>query len=454
MKENEDIKHTILFVDDEEAILRSLKRLFRRSGYEILTVVGGEAALEFLKKYEGPLSMIVSDQRMPGLGGAEFLAEARKIFPDAIRFLLTGYADMDAVIDSINKGQIHRYLTKPWNDDDLILQVRQGLEHYNLASENKRLFSITQAQNRKLFEFAQNLERKVKERTLEIAEAQKKSEHLNTELELTLYNTVRAFAALNDLYMPFLKGHGKRVGGIARKIGEKFGFPESEINQLEMASLLHDIGKSGYNEKMQKALELHKMNDEEGGLYKKHPDEGYGVIAFINRFEGVGLMVKHHHELYNGKGFPDMLSGDDIPIGARIIAVADIYDRICMIEGENSYLENYLATLDITPDHMSEQEQIHNAALDYIRRESFTKYDPDVVKAFLRVVEEMGASAYEVRKVAIVDLEPGMVTERALYLRNGRFLIPHKTTLTGSIISKLKKIHSNNEMDDYIYIFS
>ena len=135
-------KHTILLVDDEASIIKSLNRLFHKDGYHILTASSGQEGLELLKKVEKPVSLFISDQRMPGMTGAQFLKKAKKIFPEAIRFLLTGRSDMDAIVDAVNKGEIHRYLTKPWNDDDLTLQVRQCLEQYDLRVENKCLLTL------------------------------------------------------------------------------------------------------------------------------------------------------------------------------------------------------------------------------------------------------------------------------------------------------------------------
>ena len=128
-------KHTIIVVDDEKHITNALHRLFRKVGYQIFTATSGQEGLELLKKLEKPVSLIISDQRMPGMNGAQFLERAKKISPDAIRFLLTGYSDMNAIVEAINKGEIHRYLTKPWNDDHLMLQVRQSLEAYELKKE-------------------------------------------------------------------------------------------------------------------------------------------------------------------------------------------------------------------------------------------------------------------------------------------------------------------------------
>ena len=143
-------KHTILFVDDEVSITKALQRLFRKEGYHILTASSGQEGLELLKKVEEPVSLIVSDQRMPHMTGLQFLEKAKGVFPDAIRFLLTGYSDMNAIVDAVNKGEIHRYLTKPWNDDDLLIQVRQSLEQFELAMENRRLRVLTYKQNKGL----------------------------------------------------------------------------------------------------------------------------------------------------------------------------------------------------------------------------------------------------------------------------------------------------------------
>ncbi|MBR9980541.1 MAG: response regulator, partial [Desulfatitalea sp.] len=134
-----DKSYTLLVVDDEVSITRALQRLFRKEGYHILTAQSGDEGLTLLQAESRNVALIISDQRMPGMSGDQFLEKARKIVPDAMRFLLTGYADMEAVIKAVNNGGIHRYLTKPWNDDALLLHVRQCLEHFELLNENRRL---------------------------------------------------------------------------------------------------------------------------------------------------------------------------------------------------------------------------------------------------------------------------------------------------------------------------
>ena len=168
--------YTILIVDDEEAILKSLKRVFRKEQYEVIPARSGREGLERLRQGGKEFSLIISDQRMPEMTGAEFLEKAKGVFPNAARMLLTGYSDMGAIIDAVNKGGIHRYLTKPWNDEDLLFQVRQALKEYDLVVENQRLLDLTKKQNQELNGLNLRLELRVVERTKEIIRAKQEWE--------------------------------------------------------------------------------------------------------------------------------------------------------------------------------------------------------------------------------------------------------------------------------------
>ncbi len=128
---------TLLLVDDEENILRSLMRLLRRDGYKILTADGGQAGLDVLARNE--VGVIVSDERMPGMSGVEFLSRVKALYPETVRIVLSGYTDLKSVTDAINEGAIYKFLTKPWDDDLLRANLKAAFKHYELARENERL---------------------------------------------------------------------------------------------------------------------------------------------------------------------------------------------------------------------------------------------------------------------------------------------------------------------------
>jgi len=156
-------QHALLIVDDDENILRALRRVFNRDGYRVLTATSGPEALELLKK--DPVSLIISDQRMPGMIGAEFLAQAKVLCPHAIRVMLTGHSDVEAATQAINEGEIFRYLTKPWDEIQLRVTVREALGRYDLEKQNRRLTLELQQKNTQLEDLNARLEDKVRERT-------------------------------------------------------------------------------------------------------------------------------------------------------------------------------------------------------------------------------------------------------------------------------------------------
>src|SRR4030042_5326384 len=162
----------VLFVDDEENIRRSIKRLFMEESYEILTANSGEEALKLLKDHQN-IGLIVSDQRMPGMQGVDLLKQATDLSPDTLRIMLTGYTDINAAIEAINKGGAYQYITKPWKDDELIQIVRDGVYRYSLIRENKRLTELVKRQNEELRQWNDQLQSRVQEQPIEIRETQK-----------------------------------------------------------------------------------------------------------------------------------------------------------------------------------------------------------------------------------------------------------------------------------------
>ncbi|RLB82307.1 MAG: response regulator [Deltaproteobacteria bacterium] len=183
-----DYKHTVLCVDDEENILSSLKRLLRKEGYRLLTATSGTAGLKLLEENE--VHLVISDQRMPEMSGTEFLSVVKERYPDTIRVVLTGYTDVDAITESINKGHIYKFLLKPWNDQNLKLEIKQALKQYDLIQANEELHQKVLHQNKELKRMNENLEALVQERTKEL-------EIQNQALELSR-------AVLEDLPIPII----------------------------------------------------------------------------------------------------------------------------------------------------------------------------------------------------------------------------------------------------------
>jgi response regulator RpfG family c-di-GMP phosphodiesterase len=444
-------KHRILFVDDEVSILKSLKRLFRKEKYEIFLAEGGRKALELIAEVGKPFSLIMSDQRMPGMNGAEFLTKAKGLFPRARRILLTGYSDLDAIISAVNDGEIHRYLTKPWNDDDLILAVRQEIEQYDLIIENLRLQALNKKQNKQLARLNDNLEAKVAKRSQEVLTKNKQLSVLNEKLEANLLNTVRAFGSIIEISNPTMAGHGRRVSEMAVAICRAMELSKEEIEVVEIAALLHDIGVIG-----QPGMHYNyagKNTEDNQQQYETHPASGQAMVQFIDHLDQVGLLIRSHHENYDGSGFPDGLSEEEIPIGSQAIAVADLYDRIVHLKSykEKSYQEVMMQS-DISIDHLKERDILCKAAELELKKNSFIKFDPDIVKVFLKILQKKGNTVDKEQGLSLRELKKGMVLSRSLYCRSGRFLLPHQTTLSVRFLEKLQHLHHNDPVREPVYV--
>jgi response regulator RpfG family c-di-GMP phosphodiesterase len=441
-------RHRVLIVDDEESITHALHRLFRNADYEISTALSGKDALAILHGSDRPFSLIISDQRMPEMTGVEFLAEAKKIFPDAIRVLLTGYADVDAIIDAINRGGVHRYISKPWNDQDMLFQVEQSLERYELVEENRRLLELTNKQNLELSELNKDLESKVKEKASEIIRKNDTLTRLNLELEANLYSTVKAFSSFAERQDPVLAGHERRVGHIASEIAKALKYPENEVIHVEIAGLLHDIGKIGFSHRLMDYKE-DEWSAADKEAYRKHPRNGQDIVQFIKKLDHVGIMVRTHHERYDGLGFPDKLKDEEIPLGARIVAVADAYDKIVNLKID---LDKAITKMKEENTKLEGEPLLRQAAVLHLRQESLLKYDPDVTKVLLTIIREKKLIPEGYKIVTLNELEQGMILTKPLYSSSGRFLLPPQTAMTVGYIQKLKMLSVNDPVTEDIFV--
>jgi response regulator RpfG family c-di-GMP phosphodiesterase len=339
----EQLTPVVLFVDDESNILKALQRLTMDEEFETEIASSGDEGLQVLASLEN-VALIVSDQRMPGMNGAEFLQQSQQLAPDAIRMLLTGYSDISAAADAINKGGASRYLNKPWNDDDLLQIVRTAVETWQLSQENKRLQSIIQTQNDELKEWNSNLKERVLQQTTAI---RKKADDLNEaviQLKQNYNGMISAFSNLVELRGQRNQQHARNVAELASGAAREYGLMPEEVETIRIAALLHDIGEIGIPEKVLEKSQDY-MTPDELHLYSQHPVRGQMAIDGIVDLRPAGVLIRHHHENFNGTGFPDKLAGEQIPIGARILAYADQLDRARTSGGDTA--EQALARVEL-----------------------------------------------------------------------------------------------------------
>jgi len=354
--------HTVLFVDDEVNILKAIQRLLRHEPMTVLTASRAAEALEILDRCE--CQVVVSDQRMPEMSGVDLLSAVRERHSDIVRMMLTGYTEMTIAVDAINKGEIYRLITKPWNDDELKATLRQAFDHYDLKREIKRLNSVTREQNFKLQDMNKNLEAKVRERTKQLAEK-------HQELRTAYIQTIRALAEAIDAKDAYTRGHSERVAVYASKIARQVDLPRDMIERVYFAGLLHDVGKIGIPDAI--ITKPARLDEAEYLEIQKHPEIGAKILEPVEFLRNIVPCVRHHHEWFDGsdRGYPDRLRADAIPLPSRIILVAD------------------------TIEAMTSDRPYRNALpLDTVVREldkfKGTQFDPDMVDAVLLLLDREG----------------------------------------------------------------
>jgi response regulator RpfG family c-di-GMP phosphodiesterase len=433
----------ILFVDDEKNILNSLERLFFDEDFEILIASSGEEALTILKTYPD-IGVIVSDQRMPGLCGVDFLEKAKEIAPNALRILLTGYADINISIDVINKGEAYRYITKPWNDDELIAIIRESVQKYSLLKKNQILSEKVKRQNDELKHLNSMLDYLVDEQISDIKKKDGKLQKINKKLRDTYKNTILSLLNILELYDKSVVEHSRNVGKISVGIAEDMGLSSNDIESIAIASLFHDIGKIGMPEILNK-MKVDDMNTEQLNLYIKHPIRGQTVIDFVEDMINVGLLTRHHHESFDGMGFPDRLKGQQIPLGSRIIAIADFFDRtIKEFNNDNA--------VELTINCISEElnKKFDPSILPFLRSSVKKLYNNCLPNNYLPNNYLLHSDAE--RSIYIRDLEVGMILSRDIESKTGLKMISKGIELNEESIEILKEYCQHNTLRDMVHI--
>ncbi|MDP1634993.1 MAG: HD domain-containing phosphohydrolase, partial [Gallionellaceae bacterium] len=356
----------------------------------------------------------------PEMNGAQFLEQVRQRWPSTMRVLLTGYADVSSTIDAINRGEIFRYISKPWDDNQLTLTIRDALESSRLRNENARLLALTKAQNEELSQLNAGLEQKVTERTAEIEQVNSFLNLANDRLKQNFLVSIKMFSGLMELRGGTVVGHSRRVADLARKLAVRLELPAKEQQDIFVAALLHDIGKIGFPDTLL-GRPVSKMNGEEMGTYRRHPVAGEMALMPLAELKEVARIIRAHHERYDGQGYPDGLQGEAIPLGARILCVANDYDGL------------QIGTL--TEKRMSPEEA--RAMLVQTRGK---RYDPRVLDAFIAM---MGGPVQEItgeKPVLAADLRPGMVLARDFFGRDGVLLLAADYVLDALLVRQIQDV--------------
>ncbi|WP_126445289.1 HD domain-containing phosphohydrolase [Sulfuricystis multivorans] len=410
----------ILCVDDEPSILAALKRVFRPHGYTVLTAGSGQEALELLAKE--PVDLVISDMRMPQMDGAQLLEQVFQRWPETKRILLTGYADANATIAAINLGHIWRYVAKPWNDAELVSAVEQALAHSRLERENAALVALTKRQNEELRRLNAGLEEKVAARTAELQQMLGMVETAHAELKKGFMTTVKVLSSLFELRGGKLAGHSRRVAETARQLVQVLALDEAAAQDVLLAALLHDIGKIGLPDHLLDRPFITLLAEERAQVMT-HPQRGELVLKAVEQLKNAAVLVRHHHECFDGSGYPDHLVGLAIPLGARILAVANDFDAL------------QLGTLVSRPLKPAE-------ARSYIFENRGKRYDPQVVDAFMAKVADQIPEEVQELPMRPGTLRPGMVLTRDLMHPDGYLLLAKGQAVDAQVIQQLLKIES------------
>ena len=327
--EQEKSKYKIIAVDDEMGIIDSLKVYLRE--YSITGVTNPQEAIERVKNEHFDLMLL--DYIMTPFHGDHVVEEIRKFNKDLYILLLTGHKDLAPPLETIRKLDIQGYCEKSDKFDQLLLLIESGLKSVEQMNMIKKI-------------------------NVELAD----SKELLEKSYLESIEVLRKTVEVKDVYT---RGHSDRVSEYSLLIGEKLNLPPDQMKTLKIGALFHDIGKIGIPDAI--LLKTNKLTDDEYSEIKNHPAIGAHILSNASIFADIIPIVKHHHERYDGKGYPSRLVGEDIPYLARIVSVADTFDAM-------TSHRSYRQALDF------------GYTMNEIERCKGTQFDPAIADIFLEIL--------------------------------------------------------------------
>jgi len=367
------------------------------------------------------VDLVFSDMRMPGMSGAQLLEQIRVRWPKTTRVLLTGYADIGSTIAAINSGEVYRYITKPWDDGEVLATAHQIFERHALEDEKARLEELLRAKNQALMELNETLEEKVAARTSELLQ-------LSQKIKKNYLTSIKVFSNLMEWRGGQLSGHSRRVADLARRTARAMNMAEADQQDAFIAGLMHDIGQIALPDTLL-AKPVPKLSDEETAQYRRHAVLGEQALMALDDMQTVSNIIRSHHERHDGLGYPDGLVGEMIPMGACILAVADTYD-------------------DLQIGHLSSTPLSAADARSMIARGRGTQFHPEVVDVFLQMLLKAAPVAdAPPRMLRTAQLRPGMILARDLLSSEGAVLLAADHVLTAELIKRLRLREGRDDVE-------
>lgn len=402
---NKETERPILIVDDEEIVLVALRDTLLREGYKVVASPHAVHALSILKQQQ--FSVVITDQQMPLVTGLEFLDQVKQIQPDATRILITAVLNLSTVIDAINKGEIFRFIVKPWIREELLATVKNAVQRNELLASNHRLHEETCTMNAKLTELNHALEEQMEK----VAEQNRQLAVLAAAQEENLRQSVELCVQTMQTFYPTLGSQARRVYELCAAMAKTLELSPEERQTLEISAWIHDIGLVGVPRQLIKKWEESpgELTEAERALIEHHPILGAELARFAHHLKDVAPTIRAHHERLDGSGYPDKLAGENIPRLARLLAVAVAY---------------------------AESDLAGQAAADMISQGSGSAFDAEAVRVFLRSLPKAAVPGKQ-REVLLTELRPGMVLAQGIYTATGILLMPDGQELTATYIDKL-----------------
>ena len=397
---------TILIVDDEPVVLAALQQTLERERFHVVACSSPTKALAILQ--ERDFAVIISDQKMPEMLGLDFLIESRRFRPHASRILITAVLSLPTIVDAINKGEIFRFVAKPWLREELIATVRNAVHRHELVTHNSILQAETQSLNAQLTEANAALAKQVDD----LEQQRQRLDAANRELAASYEHSLELCRRILTTYDPILGGQAKTLVELASHMATSDLLDEEQRHALRTAAWLCDMGLIGVPREMLRAFRSkpEDLSERERSMLHNHPVYSQTLAALVDDSGGVGEVIRAHHERFDGRGYPDGLAGDAIPWPARCLAVAV------------GYVESGLPK---------------SAAIDLILSQSGAAYDPEAVRLFLKVTN-LAQLPRQVREITLHELEPGMILANGIYSPHGLLLIGEGQELSPGTIAKIR----------------